>query len=35
MMQRFEISPASVTVIRFDREHPSLLCLNHTGDLRL
>jgi probable phosphoglycerate mutase len=35
MMQRFEISPASVTVIRFGSEHPSLLCLNHTGDLRL
>lgn len=30
---RFEIAPASITVIRMDEEEPRVLCINDTGEL--
>jgi probable phosphoglycerate mutase len=33
LLLRFEISPASVSVVRFWQERPSVLCVNHTGEI--
>ena len=33
-MLRVQISPASVSVVSFDRRGPSILCVNHTGALQ-
>jgi broad specificity phosphatase PhoE len=34
-MLRFEISPASVTVVQICDSGPRILCMNHTGDIPL
>ncbi len=35
LFQRLVVSPASITIVRFSRFGPRLLCLNDTGELKL
>jgi probable phosphoglycerate mutase len=33
LLLRFEISPGSVSIVRYFEDQPRVLCLNHTGEL--
>ena len=32
---RFEISPGAVSIVRYFEDQPSVLCINHTGELSI